>query len=1115
MKKNKPFGELFYRSLKKTLLTMRIAVILMILGILQARANDAYSQKTRLSLNFSETNLVKVLDKIEDESEFFFLYNEKLLDTDRKVNIIAKDQLINVILDNLFAGTNVKYTIINRKIILAPDYLTEVPQPQKKQITGAVTEKNGTPIPGVNVIVTGTTLGTVTDIAGKYSIEVPQESKSLTFSFIGMEPQEIIIGTLTQINVTMSQSAIGLEEVVVVGYGTQKKVNLTGAIATVGIDNLEQKTVTQLSSALEGSMPGVTITQTTGQPGLDGGAINIRGIGTLNNTNPLVLVDGVEYDINNVDANDIESISVLKDAAASSIYGVRAANGVILITTKRGNKGKTVVSYSGYYGVQDPTFLPKFEGAQGYMKLVNLTRTNSGAGAMFSDTDIAAYNDPNRNLDKYPDVNWMKEILKGSGTQQEHSLSVAGGFGKGIYRFSTNYFKQEGLTKKTDFNRLTIRLNTDIEVNKHLSVSADMFGKFSTRNEPQDGMWMQFGQAIVSNPMIPVKYTNGDWSVGRGDGNIVRLQNEGGNSRYEDNVLTGNFKVNYNIIEGLTLTGSINGNYTTDFNSAYTQALTYNLPAGGTITKEQNSISNEADKNWAMNYQGLLNYTKTIAVHSFTILVGVSKINNSTNFLRGYRTGGSLADLPQLNAGDPSTQTNTGSLGEYDLLSYFGRLNYAYNEKYLLEANIRRDGSSRFSKSNRFGTFPSFSAGWRISKEAFMKDLSFLKELKLRGSWGELGNQEVINLADGTVNNYAYQSLINLGYNYPFGGTLQSGSRMSVYPNSEISWETTKMTDVGLDGTVLNGQIDFSFDYYIKTTTAILLNNPIPETVGLGAPEQNAGSVQNKGWEFTIGYKGQVGNDFKYGARVNLSDVHNKILDMKGGDYLNQNNDNIIWAYYAGQPIASYYGYVSEGILRTDAQVTAHAKQFGNDVVIGDLGYKDLNGDNVIDSKDRTFIGSDIPRYTYGLNLNASYKGIDLTTFFQGVGKVDINTLQFNKAPTNADGNFKDFQTDNWTPSNTSASFPRLNTGSQNYVSSSFWIKSGAYLRLKNLQLGYTIPVKYSQKVGISRCRFYLAGQNLITWSALNKYGIDPENPTDNRYYPQVKTYTIGVNVEF
>ncbi len=1107
---------------RKNFLVMRNTLFFILLCSFQALAGNSFSQNTRLNLEMKDATVRDVLSKIEEESNLYFLYNGELVDVNRRVNISVKNESLDKVLSLLFEGTTVKIAYNDRHIVLTPSEIAQVPQ--KKDVSGTVTNVTGDPIPGVTVMIKGTTTGVITDVNGQYSLKNVPADAFLVFSFVGMKSREVDVAGQPLINVKMEEETIGIGEVVAVGYGVQKKENVTGAVSSLSVESIASKPVTQLSAALQGTASGVTIIQSSGQPGNDAGTINIRGIGsisskdeygnTVDKTSPLVLVDGLEYNINDVDPNDIESISILKDAAASSIYGVRAANGVILIKTKRGKEGKTKVSYSGYVGFQNPTQLPDFLGAKDYMKLVNLMSENSGESDKFTASEIAAYDDPNRDKDKYPDVDWMKEILQGSGFQQEHSVSITSGNEKSRLRFSTNYFNQQGLVKKTNFERLTIRLNTDIDLSDKIHFSADMSTKFSDRTEPQgsagsDGMWFQFGQGYTSNPTLPVKYSDGTWGIARGDGNPVRLQYEGGKYDYQDNLLTGNFKLEYEILKGLSITGIANVNYTNTFDYLNDKALTYtDFFTGEETVKGIDDVYNYVYKTWHVNYQGLVRYEKDIAGHKFNLLGGIQRVEDKTNYLEAYRNGGSLDVLNEISAGDASSVDNEGYKYEYALLSYFGRLNYSYKDKYLLEANIRTDGSSRFAAGNRWGVFPSFSLGWRVTQEPFMQNIDFLKELKLRGSWGELGNQE--------IGLYPYQSLMVLGYNYPFGGTLSSGARMTTASNNDISWETTEMTDFGVDGMLIKGKVDFTFDYYIKKSKDILLDLDIPATVGVSAPYQNAGSVKNNGWEFSIGYKGKIGNDFKYTVRGNLSNVKNKITDLHDTYMINANGGNLnVTIDTEGKPIDAFYGYKVDGIFQSQDEVDAHATQSSGTTSAGDLIYRDNSKDGSISSDDRQIIGSDIPHYTYGLNFNGQYKNFDLTLFLQGVGKVDVNTLQSNKAPISQDGNFKKQHLDSWTIDNTDAKFPRLTTSSVNYVMSSYWIRSGAYLRVKNVELGYTLPKSTTQRVGISKCRLYVGGQNLLTFSKLNDYGIDPENPQDARYYPQVKTYTLGVNVDF
>jgi TonB-linked SusC/RagA family outer membrane protein len=1090
----------------KILRIMKLTLSLLLISVFSF-ASEAYSQKARISLRTSESTIVEIFRQIEENNEIGFLFKNDQMDMNKRYTVEFENASIEEVLDKLL-GNDYNYQFVGYNVVITQKKEEQgISQQKQGTVKGTVKNADGDAIPGATVIIKGTSKGTVTDFDGNYQLDGVEAGAILQFSFVGMTPQEIAYTGEPTLDITLQETTIGIGEVVAVGYGVQKKVNVTGAISSMEGTSIIEKPVSQLSTALQGMAAGVTITQSSGQPGLDAGTINIRGVGTLNDNDPLVLVDGMEYSINDVDPNDIKNISVLKDAAASAIYGVRAANGVILITTKRGENKEIKVNYNGYVGIQDPTQLPNFVGAQDYMKLVNQLYGSQ----IYTDTDIAAYDNPNRDKDKYPDVFWMDEILQGSGFQQQHSLAISGGSEKSKYRFSTNYLKQDGLVKKMNFDRLTVRMNSDVNFNDKLNFSADMSAKFSSRTEPQGtggGAWFQFSQAFMANPTIPVKYSDGTWGIGRSDGNPVRLQEEGGKYAYDDNVATGNFKLSYEVLDGLKITGNAMVNYNTSFNSMYNKQLTYlDFFTGDETTIGTYELTKDSYKRLYSNLQALLNYDKQIGDHTINFLAGISRVEDNTDYLTGYRNGGSLADLDELAGGSPSSQTNDGYSYGYGLLSYFGRLGYNYKDKYMFEANLRRDGSSRFAEENRWGTFPSFSAGWRVTQEPFMDSFkNVLDELKLRASWGKLGNQE--------IGNYPYQSVMNLGYDYPFGGTLYSGARMTTASNRQISWETTEMTNFGIDGLLYGGKVNFSFEYYIKNTDDILLELPIPWTVGQNAPYQNAGAVQNKGWEFSLGYKGKLSPEFKYGVRLNLSDVKNKITDLKNADWENQDNDNRILAYHVGEPIAAFYGYICDGIFRSQSEIDAHATQPG-DIAPGDLIYRDLNNDKVIDANDRTVIGSNIPRYTYGLNLDAAYKNFDFSVFFQGVAKVDVTTVQTNAAPDNTDGNFKPIHKDAWSTDNTDGTFPRLITGSQNYVSSSFWIKSGAYLRLKNVQIGYTIPKQVIQTIGLSKCRLYVGGQNLLTFSKLTDDGIDPENPQDSRYYPQVKIYTFGINVDF
>jgi TonB-linked SusC/RagA family outer membrane protein len=1103
-------GVIKRRKLFQLLISMKL--ILMLLVLFNMQAYSMVHAQNKVSLKLKAVSIAELLIQLESQTDYRFVFNQNKILENSMVSVVAEGESITKILDKVLSKKGISYTVLENKLIVIND-------PTKQQdITGTVKDENNEPLPGVSVRVKGVNRGAVTDANGRYQVPVAS-GEVLVITYIGYETVEILYNGQTTLNTVLKPAANGLDEVVVVGYGTQKKVNLTGSVSTIKQEDISRQPVGQASQALQGLSPGLTVTTSSGQPGRDQGALRVRGLGTLNDNSPLVLIDGVRYDntisLNDIDANDIESVSILKDAAAASIYGVRAANGVILVTTKRGIANTPQINYSNYFGWQEAIRTPDFVGAQDYMRLVNRMYTNFGGTAQFSQERIDAYNDPNRDPIQYPDNNWYKDVLSGSGFQQQHSISLAGGSEKTKYRFSGNYFDQEGLVKSMDFNRLTLRLNTDFKISDKLDFNADLSARIANRNEPQapsgDASWFQFGQAFLVTPIESSKDANGNWRALRGENNMLRLQEEGGLYSLKDQLYTSNLRLNYRPLEGLTLSAIASNNMQTMYNSQHTKQFTYvnlDAPIGrNDIRKIYTGYSNE-------NYQGLINYEKTFNKHYIKVLGGASYLDQYTDNLSGMRLNLPNADLSQIDAGAEDGQVAEGNAEQYTLISYFGRINYVFNDKYLFEANIRRDGSSRFSDGQRWGWFPSASAGWRISEEAFMKGISFIQDLKFRASYGILGNDALGGEALGITidGNYPYQSNYFLN-SYPIGGALYQTAGLRNYPNSGLTWETTDIANIGLDFTVVK-KLNVTFDYFDKRTKDILFNLPIPATVGLESTVQNAVSVKNQGWELSLNYQDQIGEEFKYTVGVNLADVRNEITDLKGADLATVNSNGIGIGNFVGSPINSFYGYQVAGIFQTAEQVSQQAV-VSQSVAPGDLMYQDRNNDGVFDyANDFAYLGSNMPRYNYGINLGASYKNFDFNAFFQGVAKVDVNTLNLERARDTRDGNIRSNWLDSWTPENTGAEYPRLINAGINYLPSSFWVKSGAYLRLKNVSIGYNLPKALLEKTFISRLRIFATGQNLLTFSSLPK-DIDPEAPNDNRYYPQVRTVTFGLNANF
>ncbi len=971
-------------------------------------------------------------------------------------------------------------------------------------ITGTVTDESGAALPGVSVVQKGTTRGTTTDSKGFYQVNVPDQNAVLVFSFVGYLPQEVTVGDRTVLGVKLQTDTKSLSEVVVVGYGTQKKVNLTGAVSSVSSEEVTRRPVGQTSSALQGLMPGVTVTQRSGRPGADGGSIRIRGIGTLGNSDPLVLIDNIEGSMNSIDPNLIESISVLKDAASSSIYGSRASNGVILVTTKRAKGSKISVNYNNYIGWQTPTNLPKMANAIDHMLLTNEAYVNVGRSPLYADALLQKYRTEGAsNRDLYADTDWQKAVLTGSGLQQSHFLSINGGSDKIRFLTSVGYFDQKGIIENSTYRRYTLRNNADIQLSAKFSARLDLQLVAATTVEPGRGAeevfhWMN---RIPAN-QIGIN-SNGTWGDGWNGDNPIAMARDGGTRKNNSPYALLNAAVVYKPASWLTAEVAYAPKYALSIDKNFNKSVQAYKPDGtlSFLAPARSTLTEGNSRSLFTTLRGTLTFDKAYGDHGLKVLAGFSREDFRNDYSTAYREGFLLPDYQVLNAGAADIQRTTGGASEWALQSAFGRVNYDYKQKYLLEANARYDGSSRFAKGNKYGFFPSVSAGWRISQESFMQPLTnIINELKIRGSWGQLGNQ---NIAGG---NYPFMSSLQFGA-YAFNKQIANVVALNTLANADISWETTEMTDIGLDA-VLFSKLSITADYYSKRTRDILLPLDIPAIIGLAAPSQNAGIVDNKGWELGINYKGSV-NAFRYDVGFNISDVKNTVVDLRGVNLtgLTVNRE--------GYSSFSLFGLQSEGFFQTVDEVASHAQQFGV-IKPGDIKYKDQNGDKIINNDDNIVFGSTIPRFTYGTTLNGYYKGFSLNIVLQGVGKADGYLNEQGIMPFFLGGTVQEQHKDHWTPENTNAVFPRLAfSEANNEKSSSFWMRNAAYLRLKNIQLGYTLPVALTQRAGIKMARVFANGQNLLTWDKFWD-GYDVESPVGSgRAYPQVKMLSFGLDVSF
>lgn len=1081
-----------------------------------ADAQNALNQ--RLSIQAENQDMRQVLLQIQRMANIRFTYSSAIIPSKQKVTVRAVNLPLSQILDQVFEQTQVRYKLVGKQIILqkAPatsrsasderiNMMVEGEDPfLDRNIRGSVKDEAGEVLPGVSVMVKGTQRGTTTNMDGTFQVEIPEDQSTLVFSFVGYESKEVLVGSESIVDVVLNVDVKSLTEVVVVGFGTQKKVNLTGSVSVVTGEELTRRPVGQTSSALAGTVPGLTVTQRSGQPGRDGSNLRIRGVGTTGDSNPLVIVDGVESSLNNIDPNEIESVSVLKDASSAAIYGSRAANGVILITTKRGSEKGFSVNYNSYVGWQAPTDMPKVANGLDHMLLINEAYTNTGRSPLYTDQQIQEYTagratDP----DQFPDTDWQKLTLTESGFMQSHYVGVTGGNDRVKILGSFGYFDQDGVIPNTNFKRYNLRLNTDAKITDKLSTSMDIFLRRTDLLEPAVGTgyvfhWMRRIPANQAGILSTGQYGegwNGDHPLGKAkDGGVTH-----------ENAISSiiNMSVKYQPTSWLTASAFYSPKFHLPHSKRFLSTLqTYRWDGSPSFaTPVRNNLTESMDRQWYNNVRAMLAADKTFGgSHNLNVLVGYQQEDQIDRTLSAYREVFLLPDYQEINSGDRANERTGGTASHWALRSFFGRVNYNFKEKYLFEANARYDGSSRFARGNKYALFPSFSAGWRIIEEPFMQSVSStITDMKLRASWGRLGNQN--------IGLYPFAAFIGIGNsNYVFDNANRTGSSLNEMANSAISWETTTVSNIGLDLTMWNN-LNFSFEYYQRRTTDILLRLDVPTMIGLTAPFQNAGIVDNKGWDLNASYRNKVGG-LNYGVTVNVSDVKNTVVDMRGVSRTDRQVNN------EGHPIGAFFGYVADGFFQSQDEVAAHATQFGN-VAAGDIRYLDLNNDGVINNLDQRVIGSPIPRYTYSTNIDLAYKGFDMSIFFQGVGKVDGFLFGHGIMPFFEGSSIQDYMRDSWRPDNTGSAFPRLAFNESNNIqNSSFWLRDASYLRLKNMQVGYTVP-KQLLKDKIQKLRVYASGQNLLTFD--NFYpGFDAEAPVQNAgWYPQMKVFTLGLDVRF
>ncbi|MDR1454971.1 MAG: TonB-dependent receptor [Tannerella sp.] len=1121
---------------KKSADRKKISILLCMIAFvcISASASVRYSLETKITLNLPHATVKKALEGIRQQTEFSFWYRNEDIDLERPVSVVADRQDVRTVLNQILAAQDLSFAIDDRHIIIyrkseqaqaQAQELSTAEQQQGRRITGTVVDAGGEPVIGANIVEKGVAAnGTVTDVDGNFSLTVA-DNAVLQISFIGYVTQEVSLSSgdgNKSVAIRLIEDEKTLEEVVVVGYGTQKKVNLTGAVSSVSSEVLNKRQVGQTSLALQGVAPGVTVTQRNGQPGVDGGDIRIRGVGTLNNSSPLILVDGLEMGINNLDVNTIESISILKDAASASIYGSKAANGVILITTKRAQRGAFNISYSSYVAQQTPTNLPEKVNALDHILLLNESKVNSGAGVVYTDEQINQWKTlGSTNRDLYPDTDWQKEVLTGNGFQQNHNLTLTGGTEKLRILASLGYMKQNGIIENVNYERISLRLNTDILFTEHFSSTLDLFLYNGNRNSignyasvstgGSSGVGLAFAMMNKLPAVQAVRYSNGLYAEGQNGDNPVASIHEGGYYKEMTTPVSGNISFKWEPVKEFRIQTAFSPSISYPLSRSFIKQVTTYNPDGSVFSTlpAKSNLTMQSDYNRYLQSRTTANWQKAFASHNIAAMAGFQYESNYSSGFSAFRDEFLFPEYSVLQSGSVENMRNDGWAGENVLLSYFGRINYDFKGKYLLEANIRHDGSSKFAKDRQWGTFPSFSAGWRLSEENFWENVKpAVQNFKIRGSYGLLGNQNISG-------NYAFSSNIDMSTKYVSNDQLVDGASILTMNNSDITWETTAMSNIGLDATLLN-RINLTFNWFYKKTTDILMVLDVPRTIGLEPTWQNAGAVENKGFELDLSYADKIG-DFDFDVSLNLSDVRNKILDLKGinGTGLVTNRE--------GHEINSLYMYRSLGILTQDdfdADGVYRWTRQARPLAPGDLRYANLNDDDIVNADDLEVLGSTIPRYTFGFNFNGRYRGIDLSLLLQGVGKADGYLGGQAMYPFWSGSTAFEMHRDRWTEENqnTRAAFPRLYfyDSLNNYQASDFYLRSAAYLRLKNLQLGYTLPVVLTKKWLIQNLRFYISGENLLTLTSFWD-GWDPEiSPgSSGNYYPQVKTVSAGVDIKF
>ncbi len=1124
---------------------MQILMVILLIGSAMAHSSGQDLLKKQITVSFVETDLTKAIDHISSLAGIDITYNSAVMPKRKQVTIQFQNKTVEEVLGGVLAPFGITYVIVENQVVLRktkavlpsdPSFLQSVLTGHAdKRISGKVMDEKGQGLPGVSILIRGTTQGTVSDSQGNFDLIIPDEETRLIFSFVGYMSEDVIAGNRSELEVTMKVDEKALEEVIVVGYGTQKKVNLTGAVSTVSIDDMKNRQVTNSMSALQGKVAGLRIVQGTGMPGRESVSVQLRGASSWGtNTTPLILVDGVVGSLDGLPMTDIESISVLKDAASASIYGARAANGVILVTTKQGKTGKPVLSYNMSVRSQAPTGKPnQIWNSRQYMELFNkAVARNAISASEFPQSIIDKYSSPSRDLDLYPDFNWSDAVWKNA-LMQEHNIGISGGSENVRYNMSAGILDQDGVLIGHNYKRFNGLANLSATINKYLTVGTNISylkGKsISPYYENQNFVLMTMTQAPLVKPYLPDgsgRYTDKALPTGIGgtqnNRNPFWIANETYRN-YEDWQANIQGWADVDFLHGRDMRLKWSTKYATRFADQFRNIYHYGAdayyylteneynPAGGAVHQQGTPFGPEALGVFNYNYRTILNtffsaltWDLSKGSHDVSLMGGYSQEAQNYRWLSGTRNVFPVKNMYELDGMGALNQTTGGGLTEWAFRSFFGRATYAFRSKYLLEANFRYDGTSRIHEDSRWGFFPSGSAAWRISEEAFLKEgATWIDNLKIRGSYGLLGN--------ANIGDYPYQDTY-VTTSYGFNETLEQGVLQNSFRNKALQWEKTAITDIGIDFNLRNDILYGTIDWYNKYTTGILAAAVIPASAGMSAPTINYGEFRNYGIEFDFGHKNKIGQ-IGYGLTAQASVNRNKVMKFPTPVY----NERII---EEGHPYNDYYLYEYVGLFKSQEELDA-IETPGNPQ-IGDIKFKDQNNDGKIDGNDRIRVKGAYPDLIYSFGANLNWNNFDLSAFFQGVKGQKVRTFFFGEDPFSQGSSPHPKFLDAYDPvTNPDSEIPSVYgwgyapmTGST-AQNSTYFLKDASYLRLKNIQIGYTIPAHILKKALIQNLKVFIAGDNILTFT---KYpDLDPERAGDGWHaqYPQLKVYSVGLSMRF